>query len=202
MKQHYCTIFIVDVLQNPEEVDTITSRIQQLIEDHGGEIVLHNPWGKRRLAYPIQKRTSGFYVEIEFTAPSRLNIPQIIEKEYRLNDRVLRYLTYVVTAEEMKQRKMDSIRKPEEDSRDSRSSKGDKPAGKAATKAEEPKAEEPKVEEPKTEEPKAEETPAEEPKAEEPAAEEKPDETVEEEVIEASEEAETTKDEVSEDETK
>jgi len=195
MKQHYCTIFIVDVLQNPEEVDTITSRIQQLIEDHGGEIVLHNPWGKRRLAYPIQKRTSGFYVEIEFSAPSRLNIPQIIEKEYRLNDRVLRYLTYVVTKEEMQQRKMDSIRKPEEDSRDSRSSKSDKPAAKADKPAE--KAADAPAEEPKAEEPKAEETPV-----EEPAAEEKPDETVEEEVIEASEEAETTKDEVSEDETK
>ncbi|MGH1363552.1 MAG: 30S ribosomal protein S6 [Calditrichia bacterium] len=218
MKQHYCTIFIVDVLQNPEEVDTITSRIQQLIEDHGGEIVLHNPWGKRRLAYPIEKRTSGFYVEIEFSAPSRLNIPQIIEKEYRLNDRVLRYLTYVVTKEELNQRKMDSIRKPNEDERDSRGGRGrsntktvpiprpvvatkPKPAADAAEAkpADEEKAAEPVVEE-KAAEPVVEEKPAETPA--EPVAEEKPDETVEEKVIETTEEAEKTNDEVTEDGTK
>ncbi len=110
MEKLYCTIFIVDVSQNPEEVDTITSRIVQLIEDHGGVIKRQNPWGKRRLAYPIENKTTGFYVEIEFTAQSRLNIPQIIEKEYRLNDRVLRFLTYVVTRRELLQRKIDARR--------------------------------------------------------------------------------------------
>ncbi|MFQ5583000.1 MAG: 30S ribosomal protein S6, partial [Calditrichia bacterium] len=71
MEKLYCTIFIVDVSQNPEDVDTISSRIQQLIEDHGGIIKKVNPWGKRRLAYPIRRRNYGFYVEIEFTANSR-----------------------------------------------------------------------------------------------------------------------------------
>jgi small subunit ribosomal protein S6 len=111
MEQLYCTIFIVDVSQNSEEVDTITSRIVQLIEDHGGVIKRNNPWGKRRLAYPIRKRTSGFYVEIEFTANSHLNIPHIVENEYRLNDRVLRYLTYVVTKKELIQRELNAKRK-------------------------------------------------------------------------------------------
>ncbi len=110
MEKLYCTIFIVDVAQNPEEVENVTSRVQQLIEDHGGEIKRHNPWGKRRLAYPIRKRTSGYYVEIEYTANSRLNIPQILENEFRLNDRVLRYLTYVVTKEELIQREIDAKR--------------------------------------------------------------------------------------------
>ncbi len=110
MENLYCTIFIVDVSQNPEEVETVTSRITQLIEDHGGIIKKHNPWGKRRLAYPIENKTSGFYVEIEFTAQSRLNIPQIIEKEYRLNDRVMRYLTYVVTKAELRQRRLSARR--------------------------------------------------------------------------------------------
>ena len=110
MESLYCTIYIVDVSQNPEEVETVTSRIVQLIEDHGGAIKRNERWGKRRLAYPIRKRTSGYYVEIEFSAQSRLNIPQIIEKEYRINDRVLRYLTYVVTAEELMQRELSATR--------------------------------------------------------------------------------------------
>lgn len=115
MEKLYCTIFIVDVSQNPEEVETVTSRIVQLIEDHGGVIKRNERWGKRRLAYPIHKRTSGFYVEIEFTAQSRLNIPQIIESEYRINDRVLRYLTYVVTREELMQRELNSTREQYQD---------------------------------------------------------------------------------------
>jgi small subunit ribosomal protein S6 len=110
MENLYCTISIVDVSQNPEEVENVTSRIVQLIEDHGGSIRRNERWGKRRLAYPIRKHTSGFYVEIEFSAQSRLNIPQIIENEYRLNDRVLRYLTYVVTKEELYQRKLNATR--------------------------------------------------------------------------------------------
>ena len=104
MEKLYCTIFVVDISQNPEEVETVSSRIQQLIEDHGGIIKKINRWGKRRLAYPIQKKTHGYYVEIEFAANSRLNIPYTLEQEYRLNDRVLRYLTYVVDKKELIQR--------------------------------------------------------------------------------------------------
>ncbi len=110
MESLYCTIFIIDVSQNPEEVETITSRIVQLIEDHGGSIKRQERWGKRRLAYPVRKRTNGYYVEIEFAAQSRLNIPGIVENEYRLNDRVLRYLTYVVTKDELRQRELNASR--------------------------------------------------------------------------------------------
>jgi small subunit ribosomal protein S6 len=113
MENLYCTIFIVDISQNPDEVETINSRIQQLIEDHGGIIKKIDHWGKRRLAYLVRKKSHGFYVEIEFTANSRLNIPKILEAEYRLNDRVLRYFTYVVTKKELLQRQLSVKAKPE-----------------------------------------------------------------------------------------
>lgn len=111
MEQLYSTIFIVDISQNPEEVDTITSRVQQLIEDYGGIIEKIDKWGKRRLAYPIQNKTYGFYVEIEFRANSHLNIPQILDQEFRLNDRVLRHLTYAVDKKELLQRKRSAVRR-------------------------------------------------------------------------------------------
>lgn len=110
MENLYCTIFIVDISQNPEEVDNVSSRIQQLIEDHGGIIKRVNPWGKQKLAYPIHNRNYGSYVEIEFTANSHLNIPNTIEQEYRINDRVLRHLTYVVTKKELLQREINAAR--------------------------------------------------------------------------------------------
>jgi small subunit ribosomal protein S6 len=108
MENQYSTIFVVDISQNPDEVDTISSRIQQLIEDHGGVIKKIDRWGKRRLAYTINKNTHGFYVEIEFTANSRLNIPRILEAEYRINDRVLRFLTYNITKKELIQRSINA----------------------------------------------------------------------------------------------
>ncbi len=140
MENLYCTIFIVDVSQNPEEVETVTSRITQLIEDHGGTIKKHDPWGKRRLAYPIENKTSGFYVEIEFTAQSRLNIPQIIEKEYRLNDRVMRYLTYVVTKAELRQRSLSARRaKSGENVENGHSETGTAPKSQAKPQSSSPK---------------------------------------------------------------
>ena len=104
MEKLYNTIFIVDISQNPDESETVTSRIQQLIEDYGGIIKKINRWGKRRLSYPIAKKSHGFFVEIEFAANSRLNIPNTLEGEFRINDRVLRHLTYIVDKKELIQR--------------------------------------------------------------------------------------------------
>lgn len=113
MEKLYSTTFIVDISQNPDEVETVTSRIQQLIEDHGGVLKRIDRWGKRRLAYAIDKKTHGFYVEIEFSANSRLNIPKILQNEYRLNDRVLRSITYIVEKKELTQRSRRAVKREE-----------------------------------------------------------------------------------------
>jgi len=114
MEKLYSTTFIVDISQNPDEVETVTSRIQQLIEDHGGVLKRIDRWGKRRMAYSIDKKTHGFYVEIEFSANSRLNIPKILQNEYRLNDRVLRSMTYIVEKKELTQRSRRAVKSKEE----------------------------------------------------------------------------------------
>jgi small subunit ribosomal protein S6 len=109
MENLYNSIFIVDISQNPDESETVTSRIQQLIEDHGGIIKKINRWGKKRLAFSIHKKTNGFYVEIEYTANSRLNIPKILDNEFRLNDRVIRHLSYRVDKKELIQREKKAV---------------------------------------------------------------------------------------------
>ncbi len=135
MENLYSTIFIVDISQNPDEVDTVTSRIQQLIEDHGGIIKKVDRWGKRRLAYPIKKKNYGFYVEIEFSANSHLNIPQTLETEYKLNDRVLRYLTYVIDKKELIQRAKNAAKAGEETKPGAAESKPAQPAETPESKA-------------------------------------------------------------------
>ncbi len=104
MEKLYSSIFVVDISQNPDEVETVSSRVQQLIEDHGGVIKNIDRWGKRRLTYQVGGKTHGYYVEIEFTANSHLNIQKTLEDEFRLNDRVLRHMTYIVDKKELIER--------------------------------------------------------------------------------------------------
>lgn len=104
MKKLYCTVFVVDIAPGTEDIDQIVQKVKGIITNHDGEITREDHWGKKRLAYEINKKQYGYYVELEFTAESTLNLPRMLEEEYRLNDRILRYLTYVVDKNELKQR--------------------------------------------------------------------------------------------------
>ena len=98
----YETIFILDSLLAPEEIDKIVDRVKEMIESNGGKVVTVDKWGKRRLAYEIQKKQYGFYVAIEFEGEGP--IPNALEHEYNFNDKILRYLTYRYTKNKLKSR--------------------------------------------------------------------------------------------------
>lgn len=89
---YYETIFILDSLLTPEEIDKVVDRVKEIIEKSDGKILKIDKWGKRRLAYEIQKKQYGFYVSIEFDEKG--STPAILEHEYNYNDKILRYLTY------------------------------------------------------------------------------------------------------------
>ena len=59
--------------------------------DNGAEIVFEHNWGMRKLAYPIQKKTTGFYYLIEFRAEG--NVIADLETAYKRDERLLRFLT-------------------------------------------------------------------------------------------------------------
>jgi len=118
----YETIFILDSLLVPEEIDKIIDSIKQMIESNGGKSVTVDKWGKRRLAYEIQKKQYGFYVAIEFEGEGP--IPNTLEHEYNFNDKILRYLTYRYTKNKMKARaKETEIKKTETKSLDTQQPK-------------------------------------------------------------------------------
>ena len=87
----YETVMVIDSLIKIEEIDGIIERTEKIIENNGGKITLTERWGKKRLAYEIKKRQYGYYVEIIFAAP--VNLVNILEDEYRLQESILRYLT-------------------------------------------------------------------------------------------------------------
>jgi len=84
----YETVIVIDSLLKPEEIDSIINKYERFISANGGKVSSMDRWGKRRLAYEINKRQYGFYVLIRFEGPSAM-IKQL-DREYRLNESLLR----------------------------------------------------------------------------------------------------------------
>ena len=96
----YETVVILDSLLPPKEIDDLVEHFSKVISEHGGKVRTVDKWGKRRLAYEIQKKQYGFYFAIEFEGPAE--IPQVLQSEYNFNDNVLRYLTYLYDKHKIK----------------------------------------------------------------------------------------------------
>jgi small subunit ribosomal protein S6 len=87
----YQTIVVIDSLLKSEEIDAIIEKILRIVNNNGGKVTNVNRWEKKRLAYEIKKRQYGYYVEIDFEAPG--NLVKILERDYRLDENILRYVT-------------------------------------------------------------------------------------------------------------
>jgi len=87
----YQSVVIIDSLLKSEEIDAIIEKIVRNINNNGGKITTIDRWEKKRLMYEIKKRQYGYYVEIVFEAPN--NLIKILERDYRLDENILRYLT-------------------------------------------------------------------------------------------------------------
>jgi small subunit ribosomal protein S6 len=96
----YETTVGVDSMLKPDDVKGLRDRIANFISNNGGELIKVDDWGKRRLAYEIKKKQYGFYIHMRFNAPPGVLV--LLEKEYRLNESVLRYLTIKVDKRALK----------------------------------------------------------------------------------------------------
>ena len=86
----YETTFIVNASLDDSQTDAVIARVQDVIVKNGGAVNALNKWGRKRLAYPINKKTNGFYVNIEFTAPGTLL--GALERSFQLDEMILRFL--------------------------------------------------------------------------------------------------------------
>ncbi|MGQ9630660.1 MAG: 30S ribosomal protein S6 [bacterium] len=91
----YESMFIIDPSLEEGERNAITEKIKNVITANGGEIVQVDIWGNRTLAYEVKKRTEGFYVLLYFRADGGL--VGELERNYKVTDGVLRYLTVLST---------------------------------------------------------------------------------------------------------
>ena len=91
MVRQYETVFIVTPVLSEEQIKETVKKYQTLLTDNGAEIVFENNWGMRKLAYPIQKKTTGFYYLVEFRAEGEVIAK--LETAYKRDERLLRFLT-------------------------------------------------------------------------------------------------------------
>ncbi|MBP5210937.1 MAG: 30S ribosomal protein S6 [Bacteroidales bacterium] len=91
MLKQYETVFIATPVLSESQMKEAVAKYTDLIKDNGGEVVYEEDWGLRKLAYTIQKKTTGFYHLIEFKAE-----PEFIGKlevQYRRDERIIRFQT-------------------------------------------------------------------------------------------------------------
>lgn len=91
MSNRYETVFILTPVLSDDQAKEAVARYRDLIKEAGGTIKHEENWGLRKLAYPIQKKTTGFYHLLEFEAPG--DLIGSMELEFRRDERVLRFLT-------------------------------------------------------------------------------------------------------------
>ena len=92
MLKQYETVFIATPVLSDTQMKEAVSKYRDYITENQGEIVYEEDWGLRKLAYPIQKKTTGFYHLFEFKADPSLVAK--LELQFRRDERVIRFLTF------------------------------------------------------------------------------------------------------------
>lgn len=93
----YETTFITRVDLSDDGLKALKDRLISIIQSFGGELVYQEDWGKRKFAYPIQKEVRGQYTHFAYTAKG--DVVAELERNLRLHDSTLRFMTIVVAKE-------------------------------------------------------------------------------------------------------
>ena len=90
---HYETVFILTPVLSDAQMKEAVEKFKNVITNEaGGSIVNEENWGLRKLAYPIQKKSTGFYNLLEFDGEP--TIVNKLETAFRRDEKVLRFLTF------------------------------------------------------------------------------------------------------------
>ena len=104
----YETVFIVTPVLSEDQMKEAVKKFEDHLAKVGAEIVHEEHWGMRKLAYPIQKKSTGFYQLIEYKAEGEAIAD--LETELKRDERILRFLTvkldkHAIAYNEKKRRK-------------------------------------------------------------------------------------------------
>ena len=92
MSKHYETVFILTPVLSDEQAKETAKKFKKQLGDLGAKVVNEEFWGLKKLAYPIQKKSTGFYHLFEYTTEN-INLVNELEVAFKRDERVMRYLT-------------------------------------------------------------------------------------------------------------
>jgi small subunit ribosomal protein S6 len=122
--KNYETVFILNPVLSDDQMKDTVEKFVKVLKKGKADVVNVEQWGLRKLAYPIQHKSTGFYNLIEFSAAPEL--VNTLETEYRRDESVMRFLTTVLDKHavvynerrrkgEFNKNKVKSVRKAEEE---------------------------------------------------------------------------------------
>lgn len=88
---HYETVFILTPVLSDDQMKETVAKFKKLLTDNGAEILNEETWGLKKLAYAIQKKSTGFYCLLEFKGEP--TIVKTLETGFRRDEKVIRYQT-------------------------------------------------------------------------------------------------------------
>lgn len=96
---HYESVVIINAALDDEQVNSTITKIEDYLLSKESKIAEIEKWGRKRLAYPIQKSKSGYYALLRFEAET--SVIKDLERLFRLDENIIRYLTIVLDANDL-----------------------------------------------------------------------------------------------------
>ena len=91
MVNHYEAAFVLTPVLSEAQMKEAVTKFEKLLTDNGGTILNREEWGLKKLAYPIQAKTTGFYALLQFDAEPA--VIATLETAFRRDEKVIRFLT-------------------------------------------------------------------------------------------------------------
>jgi small subunit ribosomal protein S6 len=113
----YETVFVLDPTLDEHAIEKEINKVEELISSNQGKVKKTEKWGLKKFAYPIKKKLQGYYTLIYFEGDG--GITTELERSYKLNERLLRYLT--VVSEQKEKQPEEAAKKEDAKAGDSKS---------------------------------------------------------------------------------
>ncbi|MCL6493538.1 MAG: 30S ribosomal protein S6 [Ignavibacterium sp.] len=97
----YESAILINAALEDNQIENVLNRVREFITTNGGQIRDFENWGRKRLAYPVEKNKIGYYAIFRFDAPG--SIVSKLERFYNLDEHILRYLTIKLSKEALEQ---------------------------------------------------------------------------------------------------
>lgn len=105
----YETTYIINAAVEESTIEETVNKFTELLKEQNAEILKMDRVGRRRLAYPIEKKTTGYYVTVEYKAETKT--VAVFERNLQLDDYILRYLTIQIDAKILESRANEAKKK-------------------------------------------------------------------------------------------